>query len=134
MEGKESVRSVFKVITATTNAARPIQFNQRKAPPEIGMGEMGLKATIIGRNPVARRGWPERIACRITKRPEAQSTVCNTAFSLVIGSSNTVRSTTVIETHIMICVSIETSFFVTILGKVNINIKINHTAQYTNMG
>jgi len=63
MEGIESVRSVFKVITATTNAARPIQFNQRKARPEIGMGEMGLKATIISRNPVARRGWPERIAC-----------------------------------------------------------------------
>jgi hypothetical protein len=111
MDGIENVRSVFKAITATRNAASPIQFSQRKAPSEIGMGEMGLKATITGRNPAARRGWPERIACRITKRAETHSTVCNTTFSLVKGSPNTVRRTTVIETHIMIFVSIETSFF-----------------------
>jgi hypothetical protein len=30
IEGIESVRSVFKAITATRNAARPIQFSQRK--------------------------------------------------------------------------------------------------------
>jgi hypothetical protein len=110
MDGIENVRSVFKAITAVRNAASPIQFSQRKAPSEIGMGEMGLKATITGRNPATRRGWPERIACRITKRADAQSTVFNTAFSLVMGSPNTVRSTTVIDTHIMIFVSIETSF------------------------
>src|SRR5260370_39078334 len=62
IEGIESVRSVFKAITATRNAARPIQFSHRKALPEIAIGEIGLKATTIGRNPVARRYWPARTA------------------------------------------------------------------------
>src|SRR3989454_2440824 len=60
--GIESVRSVFKAITASRNAASPIQFSQRKTVPETAMGEMGVKATIIGRNPVARRYWPARTA------------------------------------------------------------------------
>src|SRR6266567_3113383 len=60
IEGIESVRSVFKAITATRNAAKPIQFSQRKTLAETAMGEMGLKSTIIGRNPVARRYWPAR--------------------------------------------------------------------------
>src|SRR5438094_7792669 len=55
---KDSVRSVFNAITATRNAARPIQFIQRKALPEIAMGEIGLKATMSGRNPVPSRSWP----------------------------------------------------------------------------
>src|SRR5205807_6888961 len=75
IEGIESTRSVFKAITATRNAARPIQFSQRKAHPEIAMGEIGLKARLSGRNPVARRYWPERTARHITSKPEAQTTI-----------------------------------------------------------
>src|SRR5881397_1187512 len=106
IEGIESTRSVFNAITATRNAARPIQ---RKAGPEIAMGEIGLKATISGRNPVARRYWPERTALHITRRLEAQTTMSTSNGSLVTGSSNNARSTIAIETHIMIFVSIETS-------------------------
>jgi len=106
IEGIESVRSVFKAITPTRNAARPIQFSQRKALPENAMGEIGLKATIIGRNPEARRYWPARTAWQITRRPEAQTTISTSTGSLVTGSSNNARSTTAIETHIMIFVSI----------------------------
>ena len=108
IEGMENVRSVFKAITATRNAARPIQFSQRKARPEIAMGEIGLKATISGRNPVARRYWPERTARHITRRLEAQTTIPTNNGSLLTGSSNNARSTIAIETHIMIFVSIET--------------------------
>ena len=73
------------------------------------MGEIGLKATISGRNPVARRYWPERTALHITRRLEAQTTISTSHGSLVTGSSNNARSTIAIETHIMIFVSIETS-------------------------
>ena len=62
IEGIDSVRSVFRVILATRNAARPIQFNKRNALPDTAMGEMGLNATIIGRNPVAMRYWLARTA------------------------------------------------------------------------
>src|SRR5206468_5869861 len=111
IEGIESTRSVFKAITATRNAARPIQFSQRKARSEIAMGEIGLKARLSGRNPVARRYWPERTARHITSKPEAQTTISSSNGSLVTGSSNNARSTIAIETHIMIFVSIETSSF-----------------------
>jgi len=110
IEGIESTRSVFKAITATRDAARPIQFSQRKAHPEIAMGEIGLKARLSGRNPVARRYWPERTARHITTKPEAQTTISSSNGSLVTGSSNNARSTIAIETHIIIFVSIETSF------------------------
>src|SRR5437870_13747961 len=73
------------------------------------MVEIGLKATISGRNPVARRYWPERTALHITRRLEAQTTISTSNGSLVTGSSNNARSTIAIETHIMIFVSIETS-------------------------
>src|SRR2546427_11189851 len=62
IESTESLGSVFNAITATRNAARPIQFSQRKTLPETAMGEMGLKSTIIGRNPVARRYCSARTA------------------------------------------------------------------------
>ncbi len=58
IEGVETVCSVFKTITATRNAVRPIQLSQRKALPDTpllldhdlyrAIGEVGLKATIIG--------------------------------------------------------------------------------------
>jgi hypothetical protein len=62
IEGIESVRSVFKTITAARNAARPIQPSQTKAVPDTAMGETGLKAATIGRNAAARTYWPARTA------------------------------------------------------------------------
>src|SRR5438876_1293769 len=45
----------------------------------------------------------------MTRRPDAQTTVSNSIFSLVTGTPNNARNTTAIETHIMTFVSIETS-------------------------
>src|SRR5947208_2528670 len=45
----------------------------------------------------------------MTRRPDAQTTVSNSIFSLVTGTPNNARSTTAIETHIMTFVSIGTS-------------------------
>src|SRR5437667_11483065 len=75
----------------------------------VRMGHIGLKATISGRNPVARRYWMERTALHINRRLEAQTTISTSNGSLVTGSSNNARSTIAIETHIMIFVSNETS-------------------------
>src|SRR6266568_230181 len=45
----------------------------------------------------------------MTRRPDAQTTVSNSIFSLVTGTPNNARNTTAIETHIMTFVSIGTS-------------------------
>src|SRR5207249_2525612 len=45
----------------------------------------------------------------MTRRPDAQTTVSNSIFSLVTGTPNNARNTTAIETHIMTFVSIEPS-------------------------
>src|SRR5439155_14865750 len=57
------------------------------------------------------RYWILRVERRhITSKPEAQTTISSSNGSLVTGSSNNARSTIAIETHIIIFVSIETSF------------------------